>query len=194
MKNYLRRMLLIAVYITIWTGPLGDDRANGAAALEVGNVPPLVTIEGANGGQIDGKPWESSSLTGVTWSVIYVDPDQRDDNALLEEALGKADFPPSEYRTVGIVNMAATWLPNVMLEAKLKEKQQTYPNAVYVKDETKHLVKSWGVPDDAYVFLLFSPQGQLIYQKSGTLDKEEVKKVIELIRSQEPTKVKGDAP
>ena len=176
--------------ISLWFGGL----AKAESALQVGKAPPAITIDGSDGGQVDGTPWKSSSLTGNVWSVIYVDPDQRDDNPILEKALSDADFPISQYRTVGIVNMAATWLPDVLLEAKLKEKQGKYPNAVYVKDETKHLVKSWGVADDAYVFLLFDPQGKLLYQKAGKMDEGEVEEVIGLIRGQGSMSREAESP
>ena len=41
--------------------------------------------------------------------------------------------------------MDATWLPNFAISSALEEKQEKYPNAIYVRDYDKILVKEWNL-------------------------------------------------
>ena len=60
-----------------------------AQGLEVGQIPPSLTLEGKAGGRVDGSPWSSSELMGKVHSVFYVDPDKKKVNAHVEKALKK---------------------------------------------------------------------------------------------------------
>ncbi len=150
-------------------------------AIELGMVPSIVTIEGENGGRIDGTSWESSMLRGKIYTVFYVDPDERDLNNPLADAIKAKNFDRKKVNSVAIINLAATWLPNVILESKLKEKQRKFPHTIYVKDKKKVLVKEWELADDNSDILIFNEKGKLIYKKFGKVSDEEIKEVITLI-------------
>jgi len=150
-------------------------------AVETGKVPVPVTISGDKGGKTDGSAWNSSSLKGKVHIVFYVDPDKKDLNEALSQALKKRHFDRSKYGSVAIVNMAATWMPNVAIEAKLKNKQKEFPDTVYVRDRDKVLVKKWALADDNSDILIFNKKGVLIYKKFGKLSKAEISKVLSLI-------------
>ena len=152
-----------------------------AMALELGQVPSDVVIDGENGGNVNGKAWNSSMLKGKIYTVFYVDPDERDLNNPLADALKARKFDRKKVNSVAIVNLAATWLPNMILEAKLKEKQKKFPDTVYVKDKKKILVKEWNLADDNSDILIFDQKGKLIYKKFGEVSASEIKKVIALI-------------
>ena len=154
-----------------------------AVAVEVGKVPASVTINGKDGGRTNGKAWNSSSLKGKVHIVFYVDPDEKDLNKALNQALKKETFDRSKFASVAIVNMAATWMPNVAIEAKLKSKQKEFSRTTYVRDRSKVLVKKWALADDNSDVLVFDKSGKLIYKKFGKLSKEEIVKVISLIKS-----------
>jgi predicted transcriptional regulator len=113
-----------------------------------------------------------------------VDPDEKDKNEAFADALKEANLDHSKYGSVAIVNMAATWKPDIIIEALLKSKQKKFPNAVYVKDKKKVLVKEWGLADDESDVMVFNAEGKLIYLKEGKLSKEEIKRVINLIKSE----------
>ena len=149
--------------------------------VELGMVPALVTIEGENGGRTDGTPWESSMLKGKIYTLFYVDPDERDLNNPLADALKAKKFDRNKVNSVAIINLAATWLPNIVLEAKLKEKQKKFPHTIYVKDKKKVLVKEWNLADDNSDILIFDKKGKLIYKKFGKVSDDEIKDVIALI-------------
>jgi predicted transcriptional regulator len=152
-------------------------------ALNIGEVPPEVVIEKKSGGYLDGTAWNSSMLQNKLYVLFYVDPDERDTNNEFSRALRDKKYNLNYYGSVAIVNLAATWLPNVVLEKKLKEKQRKFPNAIYVKDKKKVLVKEWKLEDDSSNVLVFNKNGELIYIYSGKLNSEEIDKVLKLIDS-----------
>ena len=152
-----------------------------AIAVEVGKVPSSLTINGEDGGRTDGKAWNSSSLKGKVHILFYVDPDKKDVNEALSKALKKRHFDRSKYASVAIINLAATWMPNIAIEAKLKSKQKEFPDTTYVKDKKKVLVKKWDLADDNSDVLIFDKSGKLIYKKFGKLSAKEISSVLELI-------------
>jgi len=157
--------------------------AVNSMAIEVGKVPTVVTISGDNGGKLSGEPWSSSSLKGKVHIVFYVDPDKKDLNDPFANALKKKHFSRSKYASVAIINLAATWIPNVAIEAKLKKKQKDFPDTLYVKDKNKVLVKKWSLADDNSDVLIFNKKGELIYKKFGKFSKNEIEKAVKLVES-----------
>ena len=119
--------------------------AGSVVAVELGNVPSSVTLDGENGGRIDGSAWSSAMLKGKVHILFYVDPDERNLNEALSQALKKRHFDRKKYASVAMINLAATWLPNAILESKLKAKQKEFPDTIYVKDKKKVLVNKWGL-------------------------------------------------
>ena len=152
-----------------------------AMAIELGQVPSNVVIEGEDGGNVNGKAWDSSMLKGKIYTLFYVDPDEKDLNNPLADALKARKFDRKKVNSVAIVNLAATWLPNIVIEAKLKDKQKKFPDTLYVKDKKKVLVKEWNLADDNSDILIFNQKGKLIYKKFGEVSANEIKKVIALI-------------
>jgi len=150
-------------------------------AIELAQVPTQVVIEGKNGGNVNGKPWDSSMLKGKIYTVFYVDPDEKDLNNPLADALKARKFDRKKVNSVAIINLAATWIPNVILETMLKKKQKKFPDTIYVKDKKKVLVNAWKLADDNSDILIFDRQGKLIYKKFGKVSDAEIKKVIKLI-------------
>ena len=76
----------------------------------------------------------SVELQGKVDVVFYVDPDEKDTNNEASDALDREKFPSDKFQSVGIINMAATWLPNFAISSALKDKQKRYPETIYVRD------------------------------------------------------------
>jgi len=150
-------------------------------AVELGKVPMAVKISGDSGGKLDSSSWNSSMLKGKIYTLFYVDPDKKDLNDALANALNKRKFNRSKVGSVAIINLAATWMPNALIESKLKEKQKQFPNTLYVKDKKKVLVKKWKLADDNSDILIFDKKGKLIYKKFGKVSASEIQNVIKLI-------------
>ncbi len=150
-------------------------------AIETGKVPSVVVIDGKDGGTVEGKAWSSAMLKDKVTVLFYVDPDERDANKALTQALKSKHFDRNKYRSVAILNLAATWMPNAILESKLKSKQKEFPDTVYINDKNKVLVKKWSLKDDSSDILVFDKSGKLIYKKFGKLSQKEIDNVVTLI-------------
>lgn len=153
-----------------------------AQALDIGEIPPKVELKEKTGGRLDGKPWSSEELQGKVHYIFYVDPDEKDTNNPASEALDKEKFPIDKVQSYGIINMAATWLPNFAINSALKEKQERYPRTIYVRDLKKVLVQAWKIADDSSNVLAFDKKGKLIFRKDGKLNAEEIQKLIKAIK------------
>jgi len=153
------------------------------ADLPIGKVPPKIIIEGDLGGRLDGTKWSSEELvSGKIIVLFYVDPDEADLNNHVSEALKTEKFPLEKYGSVGIINMAATWLPNFALNMKLKTKQENYKNTVYVRDLQKILVNKWGLTDDSSDVMVFGKKGEVLYSVDGKFSIEQVKEIIKVVK------------
>ena len=152
-----------------------------AVAVELGKVPSSIVLDGNNGGRTDGSAWNSNMLKGKVHILFYVDPDERKLNEPLTQALKKRHFDRKKYASVAMINLAATWLPNAVLESKLEAKQKEFPDTIYVKDKKKVLVNKWNLADDNSDILVFDKSGKLIYKKFGKLSTNEIKEVLLLI-------------
>jgi len=153
-----------------------------AHALEIGEIPPKIELKEKLGGRLDGKPWSSDELQGKVYVLFYVDPDEKDTNNDASEALDREKFPDDKFQSVGIINMAATWLPNFAISSALKDKQKRYPRTIYVRDYKKVLVNAWKIADDSSNVLAFDKKGKLIFRKDGKLSPEEIQTLIKVIR------------
>ncbi len=153
-----------------------------AQAVEMGETPPKVELREKLGGRLDGKPWSSEELRGKVHVLFYVDPEEKDTNNDASEALDKEKFPGDKFQSVGIINMAASWLPNFAISSSLKDKQKRYPRTIYVRDYKKAMVNAWKIADDSSNVLAFDKQGKLIFRKDGKLTTEDIQRLIKSIR------------
>ena len=77
--------------------------------------------------------------------------------------------------------MAATWLPNMVINIKLKSKQEKHKSTVYVKDLEKILVKKWGLKDDDSNIMLFGKDGKVLYSVDGKFTDTQVKEIVKTV-------------
>ena len=112
------------------------------AEIRSGEPLPPVVLEEDRGGQLDGSPWNSNSLKERLHILMYVDPDEVEVNAHVEDALSQQNFDQEKIRSVAVINMAATWKPNFAIDIILKGKQEKYPDTLYIRDLQGELVKN----------------------------------------------------
>jgi len=167
-------------------GALALLPALGLADPQVGEQPPVVKLEGKNGAKVDGSPWSSDQLKGKVHVMFYVDPDERTLNDHVADALKAQNFSREHYGSVAVINLAATWLPNGLIESSLEDKQKEFPDTTYVKDFKKVLVKQWGVKDNTSNVLLFGPDGKLLFYRSDKLSDADVQELIKTIKANLP--------
>jgi len=165
-------------WMLVWTAVLGM-----LAAIETGKVPPLVKLSEDAGGKADGTAWDSSMLRGKVYVLFYVDPDKKDLNEAFVDVLHKKHYDGKRFGTVAVVNMAATWKPDAIIEMLLEKKQKAYPRTIYVKDKRKVLVNAWKLADDNSDVLIFGKDGKLLYRHFGKMSSDEIAKAIKIIES-----------
>ena len=174
MKHFMKGVIFFLVFFLI---------NQAALAVELGEIPPKVELKEKLGGRLDGKPWSSEELQGKVHVLFYVDPDEKDTNNDASEALDREKFSSEKFQSVGIINMAATWLPNFAISSSLKDKQKRYPTTIYVRDYKKVLVNAWKIADDSSNVLAFDKKGKLIFRKDGKLTAEGIQTLIKVIRN-----------
>ena len=152
------------------------------AELPIGEIPPKVVLKGNLGGRIDGTQWSSEELVSEKVIVLfYVDPDESELNNHVSDALKAENYPKEKYGSIGMANMAATWLPNFAINMKLKSKQEKHKETVYVKDLDKTLVKKWGLSDDNSDVIVFGKDGRVLYSVDGKFTDAQVKEIVKVV-------------
>ena len=152
------------------------------AELPIGEIPPKVVLKDDLGGRLDGTQWSSEELVfGKVIVLFYVDPDESELNNHVSDALKAENYPKEKYGSIGMANMAATWLPNFAINMKLKSKQEQYKSTVYVKDLDKTLVKKWGLSDDNSDVVVFGKDGRVLYSVDGKFTDAQVKEIVKVV-------------
>ena len=152
------------------------------AELPIGEIPVSVFLKGELGCRLDGSQWSSEELvSGKVIVLFYVDPDESELNNHVSDALKAENFPKEKYGSIGMANMAATWLPNFAINMKLKSKQEKHKTTVYVKDLDKTLVNKWGLSDDNSDVVVFGKDGRVLYSVDGKFTDAQVKEIIKVV-------------
>ncbi len=152
------------------------------SAVEIGQVLPTVTLDEDRGGRVSGEAWSSAELQGKVHLLFYVDPDEKDLNNDLSDAVKAAELDRSKFASVAVINMAATWKPNFAINSALKSKQEKFPHTLYVKDMDRHIVNAWNVADDNSDIIVLDKEGSVIFYHEGKVEGEQINEVIRLIK------------
>ncbi len=152
------------------------------SALEIGKIPPHIIIDKDNGEAVAGGAFDSSIIKDKVYVLFYVDPDEKDTNNHVSEAIASEEFNRTKFSSIAIINLDATWLPNFAIASSLKSKQEKYPHTIYVKDKTKYLVDKWNLKDDSNNIYLFNKKGELIYANEGKYTQKQTKELVDLIK------------
>ncbi|MBX7203003.1 MAG: YtfJ family protein [Bacteroidia bacterium] len=78
-------------------------------------------------------------------AIFYTDPDVKDINDQLSNAIKAKNFPAAKYQGIGIGNCADTWIPDALIRMKAKQKQEQFPGSVVLLDTDHVLSKAWGL-------------------------------------------------
>jgi len=152
-------------------------------AVTVGEKPKELLLSGENGGMVkDNSTWSSNTLKNRVYVMFYVDPDEKDLNSAFSDALKKKNYrEKGAYGSIAIINLAATWKPNVIIESLLKSKQKEFPETIYVKDKKSVLVKEWNLADDNNDILIFDKDGKVLFYKAGKMSDDDMQKAFKII-------------
>jgi len=151
-------------------------------ALEIGEIVPTLLLEGNNGGQIkNNMPWNSDSLRGKITAIFYVDPDEKDMNSKFSKIIDKKNYNQELFLKVAIINLAATWKPNFVIEKLLASHLKDFPNNLYLKDKKSVLVNKWHLKDDSSDVLLVSKEGKLLFYKDSKMSDKDIDDALKII-------------
>lgn len=118
------------------------------AQVESGKKIPYVTLEGKNGGDINGLPWSSENLNGRVNLLFYAAPSQQAELQPLLKKIDQKDYPPEKISVGIIINADATWIPNSVIESKIKNKAEKDPDKIYALDKKGILLKQLELSGD----------------------------------------------
>jgi predicted transcriptional regulator len=113
-----------------------------AQTLSVGKTVSTVKIQ-----KPDNSPANIPAIGQKVVALFYTDPDVKDINEPLTEAIKAKKYSPDKYVGVGIANMADTWTPNSVIRYVGRQKQAKYPASVIMCDNNHILSKAWGLGD-----------------------------------------------
>lgn len=157
------------------------------AELPVGSTPASVVLSGDDGGYVDGRgDFDSTTLTGKVSIIFYVDPDERDLNEKVSEALGDDKIideasDAGKFASYAIINMAATWLPNMVLEGLIEDSQKEFPDTNYVFDMDEILHKKWNIATDSNDIIVLDMEGNVAFSKDGKLSDADIQSMLKAI-------------
>lgn len=78
-------------------------------------------------------------------TVFYTDPDVKDVNNPLSDAIKAKNFDKSKYQGIGVANCKDTWIPNSGIKMKARQKERDFPGSVILVDASYVLPNSWGM-------------------------------------------------
>lgn len=153
------------------------------SAISVGEITPRVIINAEDGGVVknNGGMWDSDCMKNSLILLFYVDPDEKDTNTHFTDILKEKKYDKTKYKSIAVINLAATWKPNFILESILESKQKEFPSTIYVKDKNSILVDKWKLKDNSSEVLILSEDSKVLFYKSGKLDKKDIVKAIKII-------------
>jgi len=165
-------MLLLAL---LWTAS-----AAVAAELKVGDKAPDFKLKDSTGKEYS---LASADFEGKVISIFYVDPDEKDMNVHVEDALLKDPGLDrnTRYKGLGITNMKATALPNFLIKGIVKSKQEK-TGAIILLDYDYTILNLWGLHNDSSNLVILDKERICRYIYKGKLPPEEVAKMIGIIK------------
>lgn len=151
-----------------------------AAPLKVGDPAPDFSLKDSTG---KAYSLQHPDYKGMVMSIFYVDPDEKDLNAHVEDALMKdtALDRGNRYKGLGITNLKATVMPNFLIKRIIKGKQEK-TGAVILLDYDQTLLNLWGLQDNTSSLVVLDKDRICRYVYNGKLPPEEVQKVLSLIK------------
>jgi predicted transcriptional regulator len=115
--------------------------------------------------------------------IQYTDPDVKDINDKLSEAVKAKKFSDKLYQGIGIANCKDTWIPNAGIRMKARQKEKQFVGSVIMLDEDHVLPKALGLGDcnGAGVLLVVGKDKVIKYMKKITSEEESVKTAPEVV-------------
>jgi len=115
--------------------------------------------------------------------IQYTDPDVKDVNDKLSDAVKAKKFDAQLYQGIGIANCKDTWIPNSGIRMKARQKEKQFAGSIVMLDE-KHIVSTalgLGDCNEIGVLLVVGKDKAIKYMKKITSEEESQKATSEVI-------------
>jgi predicted transcriptional regulator len=151
-----------------------------AAELKVGEKAPDFSLKDSQG-----KTYtlDSDEFKGRVLSVFYVDPDAKDLNTHVEDALlkDKGLDRDKAYKSFGITNLKATKMPNFIVKSVIKDKQEK-TRAIILLDYDYTILNLWGLKNHSSNLVVLDKDRICRYLYKGKLPPDEASRAINIIK------------
>ena len=115
--------------------------------------------------------------------IFYVDPEKHKQNeAFTIEMENNHKVEGENLYGFGIINAADAWYPNRIIRA-IARKRTAKNGATILTDQDRILRYAWGLGDcnDAFVLMIVSKEGELVYCKKGELSRQEIEEFYKFV-------------
>ncbi len=117
-------------------------------------------------------------------TIFYTDPDVKDVNDALSNAIKARNYSPAKHQGIGIGSCADTWLPNAAIRMKARQKEQQFAGSVILLDTDYTLKKNWGFKetDDAGIIIIVGLDKKIKYFKTIKTEEESKSIINEVLK------------
>lgn len=115
--------------------------------------------------------------------IQYTDPDVKDINDKLSDAVKAKKFDANLYQGIGIANCKDTWIPNAGIRMKARQKEKQFAGSVILLDENYVVSTALGLGDcnEKGVILIVGKDKAIKYMKKITSEEESLNATAEVI-------------
>lgn len=116
--------------------------------------------------------------------IQYTDPDVKDINDKLSDAVKAKKFDAKLYQGIGIANCKDTWIPNAGIRMKARQKEKQYPGSIVMLDEKRIIPEALGLGDcnEIGVLMIVGKDKVIKYMKKITSEEESLKATPEVVK------------
>jgi len=173
----MKKTVLGVLFLLLWTVSIAP-----AAELKVGEKAPDFKLSDSTGKEYS---LADPHFKGKVLYIAYVDPDEKDTNNHVEDALKKEKesgaLDKTRYEGFGIVNLKASGLLNFIIKASIKSKQEK-TGAIILLDYDYAILNLWGVKNDSSDVVVLDKERICRYLYNGKLPQEELVKMMQIIK------------
>ena len=173
----MKKTVFALLLVLLWT-----VSAAVAAELKVGDKASDFKLKDSTGKEYS---LDHPQFKGKVLYIAYVDPDEKDTNNHVEDALKKerdsGGLDKTRYEGFGFANLKATNLPNFIIKALIKSKQEK-TGAIVLLDYDYTILNLWGLKNDSSDVVVLDKERICRYLYNGKLPQEELVKMIQIIK------------
>lgn len=154
------------------------------AQIEINKNLQDIVLRDDKGGNINGNEWKSSDLKNILNIVFYVAPSQQKDVEPLLNKIDSAGYSRESIKVTMIINTEATWIPNGIIEGKVKGRAKEDTTKSYVLDKDEVLLNGWNLSEDNPNIIVVDAAGKVIFFFNEELNDDIKNKLLTIIENE----------